>query len=335
LSASNQRAAAAALDQARAPVARLDIARDPEDIAADLIEGWTAAQAALRGLIGSTTLSGQALIRELRQRELLSLDQAHALVEFSAAHDRAQRTEYRPTAADIAAAQTGLQQLEAALLYSPPVSRAPLAGASANTIPLADAVAAAPPPGVPLGGTRRRRVPVPLIAGALLLLALIGGAAYYFLAGRGPSALERGVAAYRSGDRTRARNEFAAAARDEPQAAGPHIYLGRMAREEGDIATAARELETAVRLEPQNALAQREMGAHLLAAGNYPLAQKFYERAIRIDPTDRNALGFLGCTLMRQGRFDVGQRFLQRAGQGSWSACANLQPLAPPPQPVR
>jgi tetratricopeptide (TPR) repeat protein len=286
LSASNQRAAAAALDQARAPVARLDIARDPEDIAADLIEGWTAAQAALRGLIGSTTLSGQALIRELRQRELLSLDQAHALVEFSAAHDRAQRTEYRPTSADI-------------------------------------------------GGTRRPRVPVPLIAGALLLLALVGGAAYYFLAGRGPSALERGVAAYQSGDRTRARNEFAAAARDEPQAAAPHIYLGRMAREEGDIATAARELETAVRLEPQNALALREMGAHLLAAGNYPLAQKFYERSIRIDPTDRNALGFLGCTLMRQGRFDVGQRFLQRAGQGSWSACANLQPLAPPPQPVR
>jgi hypothetical protein len=59
--------------------------------------------------------SGQPLIREVRQRELLTLDQAHALVEFSAAHERAQRTDYRPSTTDIGAARTGYQQLEAAL----------------------------------------------------------------------------------------------------------------------------------------------------------------------------------------------------------------------------
>ena len=333
MSAANQRAAAAALDQARAPVSRLDISRDPEDLAADLIEGWTAAQAALRGLVGPTALSGQSLIRELRQRELLSLDQAHALVEFSAAHDRAQRTEYRVTSADVAAAQTGLQQLEAAMLYAPPAPRA--APSAATTVPLSDAVAAAPPPGAPLAKPARHVPPGVLLGGLLLVVALLGGLGYYFLQGRGPGALERGVAAYQRGDKNGARNAFAAAARDDDKSAEPHIYLGRMAREEGDITTAARELETAVRLEPENALAQREMGAHLLAAGNYPLAQKFYERAVRLDPTDRNAQGFLGCTLMRQGRFDVGMRFLQRAGAGSWSACTQLLPPPAPPPVVR
>ena len=336
----NRRAAATALDHARPAVDRLDPARDPEDLAADIIEAWGATQTALRALIGSTPLSGQALIRELRQREQLTLDQAHALVEFSSAHDRAQRTDYRPTSADIAAARAGFQQLEAAVLHAPTAApgratapAAAMAGAAAAGASTLDPAFTAPPTdgGVVQRRPRRRGFPLIALLGILLVLALLIGGGIWWYGGRADRAVARGVEAYQSGDRTAARNAFAEAIRIDDGMALPHIYLGRIAREENDVTTAARELETAVRLEPNNALAQREMGAHLLAAGRLDLARNFYTRAVELDPTDRNAQGFLGCTLIRLGRPDVGMNFLNRAGQGSWSACANLVPRAPMP----
>jgi Tfp pilus assembly protein PilF len=337
---SQQRAALAALDQARPAIGRLDLSRDPEDLAADIIEGWQAAESALRSLIGSASLSGQPLIREVRQRDLLTLDQAHALVEFSAAHERAQRTDYRPSNGDIGAARTGFQQLEAALRQEraappPPPAAAPVPGA----------VPTAPDPVVPAfpGAGRRRGFPLIALIGLLVLLAAIGGAVYYFTAGRSATALQAGIAAYSSGDRTGARNHFAQAVRDDPKDADPHIYLGRMARDEGDAATAVRELQTAISLEPNNATAQREMGAHLLAqatgqlsTGNLPgalqslnLSRNFYVRAVQLNPTDKSAQGYLGCVLMRLGRVQEANNFWQRAGPGPWTQCQPLPTLAP------
>jgi len=69
----NQRSALNALNTVRPIMARLDVARHAEDLAADLIEGWNGTEIALRSLLGGSALSGQALIRELRQREMLSL----------------------------------------------------------------------------------------------------------------------------------------------------------------------------------------------------------------------------------------------------------------------
>ena len=347
-----QRSALAALDQGRPAIARLDIGRDPEDTAADLIEGWQASETALRALIGSASLSGQPLIREIRQRELLTLDQAHALVEFSSAHDRAQRTDYRPTNGDIAAARAGFQQLEAALRQE---RRQPAAVASAPAASaVADATATAGDAAAPPISTRRPRRGFPLIAliGLLLLLVLIGWGIYYFAAGRSGGALQQGIAAYEARNRTGARNAFAEAARENPQDAEPHIYLARMAREEGDANTALRELQTAIQLEPNNYLAQREMGAHLLAQGtaqlntgnvpaamqSFSLARNFYVRAVQLNPQDRTAQGYLGCALMRLGRPQEAMSFFSRAGQGPWSACAAAPPVAPQqpvPAPVR
>jgi Flp pilus assembly protein TadD len=120
-------------------------------------------------------------------------------------------------------------------------------------------------------------------------------------------------------------------ARRSPKLAEPHIYLGRMAREEGDRATAIRELQTAVRLEPNNGAAMREMGSYLLSIGDPQLASRFYVRAIEANSQDRSAMGYLACALVRLGRFDEAQRFLSRAGQGPWGVCA-VPPM--PNQPV-
>ena len=140
-----------------------------------------------------------------------------------------------------------------------------------------------------------------------------------------------------------ARNAFAEAARNDPKDAEPHIYLGRMARDEGDPNTAVRELQTAIQLEPENALAQREMGSHLLtqamgqvAAGNLPgaqqslnLARNFYVRAVELNPNDKVAQGWLGCVLVRLGRVDQASGFFSRAGPGDWNRCQPLPTLAP------
>lgn len=338
MTTSQQRAALAALDQARPAIGRLDLARDPEDLAADIIEGWQAAETALRSLIGSASLSGQPLIREVRQRELLTLDQAHALVEFSAAHERAQRTDYRPSNADIGAARTGYQQLEAALRQEraapPPPAAAAAAVASSTPAPEVSPFPTAAP---------RRGFPLIALIALLMIVGGGGGLAYYFAAGRSGGSMEKGIAAYNARNTTVARNEFAQAIRDDPKAAAPHIYLGRMAREEGDAATAVRELQAAIQLEPNNATAQREMGAHLLAqatgqlnGGNLPaalssldLSRKFYVRAVQLNPQDKSAQGYLGCVLMRLGRVQEANNFMQRAGPGSWNSCQPLPTLAP------
>ena len=340
MTTSQQRAALAALDQARPAIGRLDLSRDPEDLAADIIEGWQAAETALRSLIGSASLSGQPLIREVRQKDLLSLDQAHALVEFSAAHERAQRTDYRPSNTDIGVARAGFQQLEAALRQERTVPPpAPAAAAVPGTVPVASDAGAAPFPVAP----RRRGFPLIALIGLLLLLVAIGGGIYYFTAGRSGGPLQAGIAAYSAGDRNAARNHFAEAIRADPKDADPHIYLGRMARDEGDAASAVRELQTAISLEPNNATAQREMGAHLLAqatgqltGGNLPgalqslnLSRNFYVRAVQLNPTDKSAQGYLGCVLMRLGRVQEANSFWQRAGPGPWTQCQPLPTLAP------
>lgn len=334
MTAPAQRQAVAALDAARQVVARLDASRDPEDVAADLIEGWSAVETALRSLLGGSALSGTALVSEVRQRQLLSYDQANALAAFHAARDRAERTAYHPTQADMEAARQGFLKLEAALMPSTPaagVDELPSAVAPAAPPRVSGSspavVTAAAPVGAPANGARNWLLAFAVLA-AVVIIALAGYFAFQRYYGGGSAALARGVQLYKSGNRAQARTELARAARDEPNSALPHVYLARMAREEGDFGTAARELEAAIRADPKSAIALREMGALQFQAGQYDLARRFYVRAIQADQNDRTAMGYLGCTLVRLGRPDEGARWLNRAGTGPWSGC--VQPAAPP-----
>ena len=136
MTAGSQRAALDAIHAARPIIARLSMARDSEDLAADLIEAWTATETGLRSLVGGSALTGQMLIRELRQRHFLSLEQANALAEFHAARERAARVDYKPTEGDVNASRDAFLKLEAGLMGEPSgrrrrPRRAPAAAAAA------------------------------------------------------------------------------------------------------------------------------------------------------------------------------------------------------------
>jgi tetratricopeptide (TPR) repeat protein len=359
MTAPNARTAAAAVDAARPIVARLDLARDPEDVAADLLDAWSHAETALRAYLGGSGMSGQGLVRELRQREMLSLEQAHALLEFLSARDRANRPSYRPTSADVAAAREGFRRVEEAVAgggltpaayaaaagyagaasasggFAPP--RATSAGGTAApfgagpSAPPAPAVAPLAGDGVGYVSQLERRGPGRTLALILALALLVTGGAWYLLVSRGGSSrgVSEATALYSQGKREAARAAFEKIARDDPSLATPHVYLGRIAREEGDMRSAQNELQMAVRLDPANSIALREMGSYLLATGNNELARKFYVRALQSNASDKSAQGFLGCSLYRLGRQGEAQTWFSRAGQGPWSSCAVPAAAAP------
>jgi tetratricopeptide (TPR) repeat protein len=355
----DQQSALAALRAVEPIAARLDGSRQPEDRAADILELWQGTETALRALMGGSQLSGQGLIRELRQRELISLGQAYALLEFLGARDRSNRTTYSVTDNDMVVAREGFRQLADGLSAAataaaaapplppppPPAAAAPQPDYARPTAPplqqpqspyaapapaWSQPGAAPPPPSTtpPPADTPTYATPsrVPgnlwfIVAVAVLTLAAIGGYLAFTRRGSPEKTMNDAIASMQSGKREQARSEFEKAARDNPNLATPHIFLSRMSREEGDLINARRELETAIRLDPQSAIALREMGLILFSAGNYELSRRFFVRALNINQDDKAAMGYLGCALSRLNRLDEAQKFITRAGPGSWSTC--------------
>jgi tetratricopeptide (TPR) repeat protein len=123
MSPQTSQAALAALNGARPVLAHFETPRSAEDLAADIIDLWAGVEGALQALVGNSSLTGQQLVRAARQAELITLEQAHALLEFLAARDRANRTSYNPTQADGDAAVDGFRAIESALTGQPQSSR--------------------------------------------------------------------------------------------------------------------------------------------------------------------------------------------------------------------
>jgi tetratricopeptide (TPR) repeat protein len=326
-------AAEAALAAGRATYSRLDQIRGPEDAAADLIELWGAAESAMRAMLGGSSLSGQALVRELRQRNLLSLDQANALVSFWDARSRVESVGYNPTLTDVGYARAGYNGITEAVRDS---SR-PVPVPEPNQATVAPPEPATPPPyeasTVSRSASSRKSLwSVPVIVAAAVILVVIAGLAYV-LFGRSSSydkQMARGVDLMHAGQPEAARAIFTQVILDHPSEADPHVFLSRLDRNEGDITTAKQELATAIRLDSENALAQREMGLLLLSEHNPSLAKNFLLRAVQAAPNDSAAQGYLGCALMQLKQVDLAQRFLTRAGPGSWSSCATLPTASTP-----
>ncbi|CAN5818740.1 hypothetical protein BH11GEM2_BH11GEM2_05270 [soil metagenome] len=315
-----QRAALDAVQSARPIVARLSTSRDKEDLAADIIEAWTIVETGLRSLVGGPTLSGQPLIRELRQRNFLSLDQANALAEFHAARERSGSIDYSPTEGDVHATREAFSKLESGLVGETAAAR-PASIAAAPIAPIAQPVTyASTPTAAGMRGARPGWL-VPVLGGLGLLV--VAAIAWFALSSRSTSsaAYADGVQAYKEGRQEAAEASFRKASTDTPNDPMPHVYLARMERERGNLGNANTEAVSAVKLGPTNATALRELASTLFAAQHFDDARKFYIRALQADPNDRTSQGYLGCSLMRLGRIDEGQRWIGRAGTGPWSAC--------------
>jgi tetratricopeptide (TPR) repeat protein len=140
----NQQSALASLRTVSPIAARLDRSRDGEDRAADILELWQGTETALRALMGGSSLGGQALIRELRQQELISLGQAYALLEFLGARDRSNRASYRPSDNDVAVVREGFRQLEAGLSAGVGAEAPPLPPRAGEAVAGAAGAAASP-----------------------------------------------------------------------------------------------------------------------------------------------------------------------------------------------
>jgi len=310
------------LDAARPVVAQLDASRGAERTKADLVAVWSAVEAALRSLVGSSA-SGQTLIRDARSRQLLSFDQANALVSFLSVREQLDRPDYVPTDVDANTARSAFLKLDAGLMnaavgapYTAPAAVPVAAPASPSTAPATETVVV----------TRKRTsVWVPIVAA----LALIGIVAAVFFMRRGPNTqdLDDGIRAYQAGDKQTAANKFETAARNMPNSALPHVYLSRMAREVGNYTVANQELQLALRAEPNSLEGRREYGSLFLAQGNYEMARTWYVNALKVSPTDKPSQGWLGCAMMKLNRLQEAQQWITRAGPGPWSNC---QPATAP-----
>lgn len=255
---------------------------------------------------------------------MLSLEQAHSLVDFATARERAASDDYDPTPGDSESVRAGFRILDESLNEAAEIDARPMDAPAPVARPAAPGVAGNPASSGAPGTAKRRSMPSAWILVALLILLVVLPAAgwIYWSTQRSPSArMERAAALYQQGDRDGARRAFEELAGSRPNDAGPHIYLGRIAREIGDMAGANRSLQAAIRLEPENPLALREMGAFMLASNEPDVARRFYVRAIEADPADRVAMGYLACALWRLGYADQAGVWHQRAGPGEWGAC--------------
>jgi len=331
-------AAQSALDSGKATYARLDQIRGPEDAAADLVDLWGATESAMKAMLGGSSLSGQTIVRELRQRGLLTLDQANALASFWDARSRVSDVQYKPTLTDIGYARVGYNQLMEALAQplGQPLPQPPLAQqrttATQQNQPTTQAQSIEMPmyEPRPTSSSPPKKFPVALVSGIAAAALVVLVLAFFLVRSHG--AYDRdmgaGVQLMQGGQPEAARAPFLRIVAQHPDQAEPHVFLSRLARNEGDMTTARNELVTAIKAEPQNPLPQREMGLLLLASNNPDLARAFLVRAVTMAPTDSAAQGYLGCALVRLGRSAEAQKFLARAGPGAWSSCA--VPVASP-----
>lgn len=328
-SGANRRAALAALDRGRGALGKLDSSRPPEERRNAIRESWGATEVALRALLGGSPLAGQPLVRALREQGMLTLEQAHSLVDFASARERTDREGYDPTEADSAAARTGFRTLDDALNEAAVIEARP----ADDDHPASRAPAAVQEP-TTVGAGRRRRSPSAgwILAAIVLLLVVLPALGWWYWSTQAspPARVSSAAALYQQGDREGARRAFEELANNRPNLVLPHVYLGRIARDNGDMATAGRELQTAIRLDPEHPVALREMGSYLLANGQPDVARRFYVRALSVNSADTTSMGYLGCALARMGRIPEAQSWLQRAGPGDWSQCVQVQPPPPP-----
>jgi tetratricopeptide (TPR) repeat protein len=348
MSPQNSPGALAALNGARPVLAHFDTPRSAEDLAADIIDLWSAAEAALQALVGNSSLTGQQLIRAARQAEVITLEQAHALLEFLAARDRANRTSYKPTQADGDAAVDGFKSLESALTGAAPASRsAPSAPAQPAYTPRQARPVTPPPPPQPAspyappsaGGGYRQP---PAYAGRKMAgppTIELPGAFMSEGVGAGPGKTPPGPPGVGRGQVEHAL--AAAEKRRWPSLSTPvwiaiaavvvilgiggywmfgrgsgaddSMTAGINAMKNGQLEGARGEFAKAVKADPNAATPHVFLARLARTQGDLATARAQLDTALRLEPRNANALREMGLVLFASRQYDLARRFFIRA----------------------
>ena len=353
MSPQNTPGALAALNGARPVLAHFDTPRSAEDLAADIIDLWTGAEAALQALVGNASLTGQQLVRAARQAEVISLDQAHSLLEFLAARDRANRTSYKPTQGDGDAAVDGFKALESALTTAAPAT----AGRPTPTSPLQAAYTPRqsrpvkqppPPPAAPAspyappsagGGYRqppsysgRKMAGPPTIElpGAFMSDAGGTGKTPPSTGGVGRSHVEHALAAAESRRRLPQFSTpvWIAIGAVIVLIVGGFLFFGRSssgggdsvrtgieAMRNGQLERARGEFAKAVKADPGAATPHVFLARLSRDQGDLATARAELDTALRLEPRNAIALREMGLVLFASRQYDLARRFFIRAVQ--------------------
>lgn len=329
MSPAKSQAALTALNGVRPVLTHFETPRGGEDLAADIIDLWTGVEISLRAYLGGSTLGGQALIRAARQSELITLEQAHSLLEFLAARDRANRTSYTPTQADGDAALEGFRALESALTGSAPVKRAtPTSPVQAAYSPKHTQQPVSPYAPPPPGGHR----PPPTIGSkAAPRPPTIEQPPPGYMAGGGASRnIEQALAAAETGGRKWPKIPKAAliaipvvlllivggyfvlnrTSTDALAAGIDAMQAGQRERARGEFAKAVKENPDAAAPHVFLARLSRE-------EGDLSTARAQLDTALRLEPRNAVALREMGLILFAGRQYDLARRFFVRAVQAN------------------
>jgi len=329
VSPAKSQAALTALNGVRPVLTHFETPRGGEDLAADIIDLWTGVESSLRAYVGGSTLGGQQLIRAARQSELISLEQAHSLLEFLAARDRANRTTYTPTQTDGEAAIEGFRALESALTGNAPVRRAtptsPLQAAYTPKPQQPVSPYAPPPP----GGHR----PPPRIGSKAVSSGppTIEQPPPGYMAGGGPSRnIDQALAAAEKGGRKWPRIPKAALIAIPVLLlliVGGYFMLNRTsndalaagidAMQAGQRERARGEFAKAVKDDPDAAAPHVFLARLSREEGDLSTARAHLDTALRLEPRNAVALREMGLILFAGRQYDLARRFFVRSVQAN------------------
>lgn len=333
---------------------RLDQLREPGETQADLIALWKTVEQTLQTLIGGSTLLGQTLIAEVRQRGSVGFEQANALVAFWDLRVRLDSPSHTPALTDVVTARTAYEQLRFALdsvhVAKPDATRVVGRGGSGVTSgAYGDSGASG---GSGASGTSDLSVRQNLVGGfdsrvsdsptpapakknssakilgtgctvtVVAFLVIIG--LFFWMLNIGSSYEKKRNAAViqmQDGQTQLAYSSFMALERENPTKAEPKVFIGRLLRGEGRIDEARERLIEAIELEPGNAIALRELALLFYSQDDFVQSRTFFTHAIKANPDDKMSLGYMGCTLVNLKQPDLAVRFFDRAGPGQWDSC--------------
>ena len=344
MSPQNTQAALASLNGARSVLAHFETPRSSEDLAADIIDLWTGVESAVQALVGNSSIAGQQLVRAARQAELITIEQAHTLLEFLAARDRANRTSYKPTQTDGDAAVDGFRALESALTGAAPVkSAAPTSPLQAAYTPRSQRPAAPPPPAKPVSpyappGAGGYKQPPGYQAGKYAGPPTIeqpppgsiprGGTEVGVAVGRGH--VEHALAAAESRHRMPRLSMpvWIGTAVVILLIAGGYMFFGRRsstdnqaagidALKNGQLERARGEFAKAVNADPKAATPHVFLARIAREQGDLATARAQLDTALRLQPKDGIALREMGLVLFASRQYDLARRFFVRAVQAN------------------